>query len=277
MQEATVTADDLYGIKSSNLKTNQALIAAVLDLTFEERESSYRGGEYYIATSHHGEISFQLNYDYLDKEFFEENFPDYELILYVRGDSTWAEKMRQALETRAPHVILLRHETQEPEVSDPEESEHQAQASEAQPLPFSLGNLARKSASSPRWMWFVLWAAGIYNICWGALVVLWPNAMFRWAGMASPNYPEIWQSVGMIVGVYGVGYIIAAYAPFHHWPIVLVGFLGKLFGPIGMASAIIEGRLPLVAGLVCATNDLIWWVPFGLILYRTYVNSRVIR
>jgi hypothetical protein len=115
-----------------------------------------------------------------------------------------------------------------------------------------------------------LWAAGIYNILWGALTVLFPLAPFRWAGMAPPNYPQIWQCVGMIVGVYGVAYIIAAYNPLRYWPLVLVGLLGKFLGPIGMAQAIWQGTLPPVAGLTCVTNDLIWWIPFTLILYRCY-------
>jgi small multidrug resistance pump len=88
------------------------------------------------------------------------------------------------------------------------------------------------------WMKPVLLAAGVYNILWGGFVLLFPLAMFRWFGMAAPNYPQLWQCVGMIVGVYGVGYIAAARDPLRHWPIVLVGFLGKVFGPIGFVQAV---------------------------------------
>lgn len=119
---------------------------------------------------------------------------------------------------------------------------------------------------SPRWMTFALRAAGIYNLAWGAWVVLRPLDAFRWAGLPEPIYPELWQCIGMIVGVYGVGYWIAARDPARHWPIVLVGFLGKLFGPIGFLDAALRGRLPWIAGWVNVTNDLIWLVPFALIL-----------
>jgi small multidrug resistance pump len=47
----------------------------------------------------------------------------------------------------------------------------------------------------------------------------------------------------MIVGVYGVGYYIAAYDPYRHWPIVFVGFSGKFFGPIGMAFYVMQGKI----------------------------------
>lgn len=112
----------------------------------------------------------------------------------------------------------------------------------------------------------VLLLAAAYNLGWGAFTVLAPNTSFIWAGIAPPNYPEIWQAVGMIVGVYGVGYAIAATDPHRHWPIVAVGLLGKVLGPIGFALALAQGHLPLAFGWQILTNDLVWWVPFSLIL-----------
>src|SRR5690606_22323944 len=99
-------------------------------------------------------------------------------------------------------------------------------------------------------------------LLWGALVIVRPYLLFDLAGMPRINYPEIWQCVGMIVGVYGIGYLIAAADPYRHWPIVLVGLLGKVFGPIGFAMALAQGSLPPLFGLTLLTNDLIWWLPF---------------
>lgn len=112
----------------------------------------------------------------------------------------------------------------------------------------------------------VLFAAAIYNVLWGAWVVLFPNAWFELAGMELPRYPEIWQCVGMIVGVYGVGYAIAALDPLKHWPIVLVGLMGKILGPLGFAKALIDGTFTPKAGLTILTNDLIWWIPFTVMI-----------
>jgi len=116
--------------------------------------------------------------------------------------------------------------------------------------------------------------AGAYNLAWGAFVVCFPLLPFRWAGMEPPRYVEIWQCVGMIVGVYGVGYAIAALDPLRHWPIVLVGLLGKVLGPLGMANALWQGKLPLAAGLTCLSNDLIWWAPFAMILWHASQAAR---
>jgi hypothetical protein len=119
----------------------------------------------------------------------------------------------------------------------------------------------------PSWHRTVLRIAAVYNLAWGAIAILFPLWLFKAVGMSPlPNYPELWQCIGMIVGVYGIGYWIAGNDPVRHWPIVLVGLLGKIFGPIGFAQALINERFPLAMGLTIVTNDLIWWVPFTLIL-----------
>lgn len=122
--------------------------------------------------------------------------------------------------------------------------------------------------AAPRWMGWALGVAGVYNIVWGTWVILFPMAGFDLAGMPRPNYPQLWQCIGMIVGVYGVGYLAASRDPFRHWPIVLVGLLGKIFGPIGFAWNVALGTIPWWAGATIVTNDLIWWLPFAIILLR---------
>ena len=128
----------------------------------------------------------------------------------------------------------------------------------------------RGPRSGAAWMKGWLLAASAYNLVFGAWAVLFPSALFTWAGMDAPNYPELWQCIGMIVGVYGIGYAIAAFDPYRHWPIVLVGFLGKVFGPIGFAQALWQGSLPLKFGAILLSNDLVWWIPFTLILWGAY-------
>lgn len=125
------------------------------------------------------------------------------------------------------------------------------------------------------WMYYCLLAAGIYNILWGTYAVLLPRHFFDLINVQQPQYIQFWQCIGMIVGVYGIGYIAAAYSPLKHWPIVLVGLLGKIFGPIGFAQALYSGEFPLSFGYTIITNDLIWWVPFGIILKKAYDRRTV--
>ena len=126
------------------------------------------------------------------------------------------------------------------------------------------------TTSPPTWFRPLLLVAGAYNLLWGAWTIVFPNALFHWLEMPAPNYPQLWQCIGMIVGVYGLGYAIAANDPDRHWPIVLVGLLGKVFGPIGMVQAIFNGDFPVKFAITCVTNDIIWWVPFALILKHAW-------
>ncbi|MHC4877185.1 MAG: SelL-related redox protein [Planctomycetota bacterium] len=118
------------------------------------------------------------------------------------------------------------------------------------------------------WMKFTLALAGIYNIAWGLVAACAPNAMLTGLGVDPlPIYPQFWQCIGMIVGVYGLGYLIAARSPYTHWPITLVGLLGKILGPIGFAVSAGTGTLPMAMTLTIVTNDLVWWIPFAMILF----------
>jgi hypothetical protein len=124
-------------------------------------------------------------------------------------------------------------------------------------------------ARTPEWMKRTLKLAAAYNLLWGAVAIVAPTASLGWLGIdPAPLYPEFWQCLGMVIGVYGIGYAIAARNPCVHWPIVLVGLLGKIFGPIGFAVAVLRGRLPASMSWTILTNDLIWWAPFGLILWH---------
>lgn len=124
------------------------------------------------------------------------------------------------------------------------------------------------------WIGFTLKLAAIYNIIWGAWVVLFPNQFFEWTRMPPLAYPSIWQGVGMIVGVYGIGYWCASYDAMRHWPIVLVGFLGKLLGPLGFVfNYLVLKEIPFEFSYTIYTNDLIWWIPFFLILKQVHENT----
>jgi len=150
-------------------------------------------------------------------------------------------------------------------------------------------NTQDRSSKAPGWMGWWLRAAAVYNVVWGLAVGLFPSVTLGWLGVEvgagsviesslglvggdSETQAEgvlvvVWQCVGMIVGVYGVGYWVAARDAYRHWPIVLVGLLGKIFGPIGFVDAVlIREVLPLSFGWTILTNDLLWWAPFTMML-----------
>jgi len=88
------------------------------------------------------------------------------------------------------------------------------------------------------------WAA-VYNILWGTWVVLFPKQFYTWANIPAPDPIFLWQGMGMVLACYGLAYWWASYHPVHYWPIVLVGFLGKMFGPIGFFINFLSGKADL--------------------------------
>jgi small multidrug resistance pump len=134
---------------------------------------------------------------------------------------------------------------------------------------------------SPRWMSVVLVLAGVYNLTWAAWASLFPAASFAYSGFEQPDrplhYPQLWQSVGMFVGLFGVAYLLAARDPVRYWPLVFVGALGKFLAPVGLAVSVLANESPARTLVASVPNDLIWWVPFVLILRHAYRVNRVTR
>jgi hypothetical protein len=112
--------------------------------------------------------------------------------------------------------------------------------------------------------------AGLYNIAWGLYCALDPQWLFRFAKMPLLNYPPIFSCLGMVVGLYGILYLEVARRPERGWLIAAVGLTGKVLGPAGLAWLIWTGQWTASTSLLCATNDVVWWLPFGLYLYDAW-------
>lgn len=115
----------------------------------------------------------------------------------------------------------------------------------------------------------VLRLAALYNACYALALAIWPQAIFDWLHM--PATPDVMvRCMGMLVGVYAVGYWIAACDPLRWWPLVWVGIVGKTLGPLGFLVSVYNGDLPWQAGWMNLSNDLIWLPPFWVILWAAY-------
>ena len=55
---------------------------------------------------------------------------------------------------------------------------------------------------STGWMSAMLLTVAVHSVLWGGFVVLFPFAVFCLVGIELPNYPQIWQRIG----IYSVGY-----------------------------------------------------------------------
>jgi hypothetical protein len=93
-----------------------------------------------------------------------------------------------------------------------------------------------------------------------------PAWLFRFSGTAPPRYPEVFACLGMVIGLYGVLCLDVARRPEGGRLIAAVGLAGKVIGPIGWLLLYLRGSWPLASGVLILTNDLVWWLPFGLYL-----------
>lgn len=118
-----------------------------------------------------------------------------------------------------------------------------------------------------RWVFL---AAGLYNLGWGVFASVDPQWLFRFADMPLQNYPEIFACLGMVVGLYGILYLEVARMPERGWLLAAVGLLGKVLGPIGCLQLVWSGQWRVATLILCVTNDLMWWIPFGLYLYDAW-------
>ena len=119
-----------------------------------------------------------------------------------------------------------------------------------------------------RW-WFG--AAAMYNALWGSIAAIWPYAMFDAFHIPRPYNSELFQCIGMMVGVYAIGYWLIALDPRRFGAFVWVGLAGKILGPIGFVASALQARIPWTFGWINVTNDLIWlpaFIAFAAKLHR---------
>lgn len=106
-----MTNCDVYGIKEGSLEETRAAIEQVVGVRFVLHESDYYGGDYY-RTSNLGEEHFILlnNFNPFDKEWIEEEFSEYKIILYV-NETIRAREIEKLLTNSTPEASLLRRES----------------------------------------------------------------------------------------------------------------------------------------------------------------------
>ncbi len=115
----------------------------------------------------------------------------------------------------------------------------------------------------------VLLAAGFYHIIFAIWAICCPHQWFEWIHMAQPNHPLMWQGVGMVMLVFGIGLWIAARNPIAHWFIVGVGLVKFSLGIGGFGLALVRHEIPMGSAWIMVVDDLIWWLPFAAILWAT--------
>ncbi|MBK6487215.1 MAG: redoxin domain-containing protein [Gemmatimonadetes bacterium] len=119
----------------------------------------------------------------------------------------------------------------------------------------------------PQWLRQSLVFAGAWHLVLGASIMIAPGTFFTLTGLAHPNYVQMWQGAGLLAAVMGIGYAIAARNPLRYWPVILIGLIPKIISPIGVVWDFWQRELPTALGTLVLVNDVVWWVPFSMLLW----------
>ncbi len=78
------------------------------------------------------------------------------------------------------------------------------------------------------------------------------------------------QLVGVMVGLYGVGYLLTAWNPIENRNVLTLGFFSKLLGSILGVMYVVNGKLPVAFLPILFFADIIYLPPFLAIMRRLY-------
>lgn len=118
------------------------------------------------------------------------------------------------------------------------------------------------------WMKFVLRFVAVYNVLAGLFMLILRHETYDMIGMPHPEVDFPIQLVGILVALFGVGYYMVAKNPVENRNVLLLGLLSKFCGSCLGTYYVVRGILPVKFVLVYFFADVIYLVPFLLILLR---------
>ena len=120
------------------------------------------------------------------------------------------------------------------------------------------------------WMRNLLRFAGCYNLLVAlTLVVLYHEAL-KTLGLPKPELMLFVQLVGILVGLFGVGYLIVAHNPLENRNLLLIGFLSKALGSVLGLGYVVLHKVPISFLVLLTFSDIAYLPPFVVILQRLY-------
>ena len=121
------------------------------------------------------------------------------------------------------------------------------------------------------WMTVLLRFAGVFNLLAGAGMICLYHEGFRMLGVEKPELALPVQVMGILVGLFGVGYLLVAANPVENRNILLLGFWSKALSSLAALWYVTPWAahpLPLWFAGVVFFADMIYLPPFYVILRR---------
>ncbi|HET6879880.1 MAG TPA: hypothetical protein VFI31_06985 [Pirellulales bacterium] len=118
------------------------------------------------------------------------------------------------------------------------------------------------------WMRRLLWFVGGYNLLAGLGMLCFYHEGFKLLGVAKPDLNLPIQLVGVLVGLFGIGYWMVAAEPVRNRNILLLGFWSKALGSLLGIYYVGVGKLPPFFLAILFVSDIGYLPPFYAILRR---------
>jgi hypothetical protein len=117
-------------------------------------------------------------------------------------------------------------------------------------------------------MFYLLVFAGCYNLLVGLTLTVFYHEAFKILGLPKPELMLFVQLVGILVGLFGVGYLIVARNPLENRNVLLLGFLSKALGTLIGLGYVALGKVPISFFVLLIFSDIVYLPPFVVILRR---------
>src|SRR5262245_5760035 len=124
------------------------------------------------------------------------------------------------------------------------------------------------------WMKFVLRFVALFKMGAGLFMLIGYHETYRIIGMPKPEISFPIQLVGILVGLFGVGYYLVARNPIENRNVLALGFWSKFLGSCLGTAYVLLGKLPPQFVAVYFFADVIYLPPFYLIMRRLYALAR---
>jgi hypothetical protein len=134
--------------------------------------------------------------------------------------------------------------------------------------PQAEGRSPQSEESTPPllpWMRWVLRVAGTYNIWCGITMLCFYHEASKIMGMTRPTPIMPFQLAGLLIGLFGVGYLMVLRRPLQNRDLLWLGFWSKLLGTLLSGYHVARGDLPLSFLPLLAVSDVAYLPLFYII------------
>lgn len=114
----------------------------------------------------------------------------------------------------------------------------------------------------------VLILAAAHNLLAGTGMLVFYHEAYKMLGLAKPDLNLPLQLVGILVGLFGVGYWLVVRSPVENRNLLLLGLWSKALGSTLGVYYVLLGELPLAFLPILFFSDIIYLLPFYVIWRR---------